>query len=380
MKKVYLDNAATTQVAKEVVEVMQPYFLEKYGNASCLHSWGQEARDAVEQSRKVIAEKINAEPEEIIFTGGGSESNNLAIKGTAFQLKDKGNHIITSEFEHPAVLNICKALGKKGFEVTYVAIDKNGFVNLEQLKNSITNKTVLVSIMHANNEIGTIQNINEIGNICKENNIVFHTDAVQSFAKVPIDVKKENITLASFSAHKLHGPKGIGALYIKKATKLKKQIDGGHQEFNQRSGTENVPGIIGFAKAVEVITEKNIENITEFRNYLINELLKIKGTALNGSQDNRLCNNVSISFKNVEGESILLSLDDKGVAVTTSSACTSSKLESSHVLKAIGLKSEDAHGTIRFTLSKYTTKEELDYTIESVRGIIKKLRGISPLK
>jgi cysteine desulfurase len=380
MKKVYLDNAATTQVAKEVIEAMKPYFLEKYGNASCLHSLGQEARDAVEQARKVIAERINAEPEEIIFTSGGSESNNLAIKGIAYQLKDKGNHIITSEFEHPAVLNICKALEKQGFEVTYVGVSKEGFVKLDQLKNSITNKTVLVSIMHANNEIGTIQNINEIGRICKENNIVFHTDAVQSFTKVPIDVKKENITLASFSAHKMHGPKGIGALFVKKGTKLKKQIDGGSQEFNQRAGTENTPGIIGFAKAVEVITTKDIETITELRNYLINELLKLEGTALNGSQDNRLCNNVSISFKNVEGESILLSLDDKGIAVTTSSACTSSKLETSHVLKAIGLKSEDAHGTIRFTLSKYTTKEELDYTIESVKEIIEKLRGISPLK
>jgi cysteine desulfurase len=375
MKKAYLDNASTTQVAKEVVEAMQPYFLEEYGNASCLHSWGQEARDAVEQARKVIAERINAEPEEIVFTSGGSESNNLAIKG---MLKDKEDHIITSEFEHPAVLNTCKEMEKQGFQVTYVAINKDGFVNLDQLKNSITNKTVLITIMHANNEIGTIQNINEIGNICKENNVAFHTDAVQSFTKVPIDVKKNNITLASFSAHKMHGPKGVGALFIKKGTKLQKQIHGGPQEFNQKSGTENVSGIVGFAKATEVITEKDIENITELRNYLINQLLKLEGTSLNGSQDNRLWNNVSISFKNVEGESILMSLDDKGIAVTTSSACTSSTLEPSHVLKAIGLKPEDSHGTIRFTLSKYTTKEEIDYTIDCVKEVIEKLRGIAP--
>ncbi|MBD3361288.1 aminotransferase class V-fold PLP-dependent enzyme [Candidatus Woesearchaeota archaeon] len=378
MKKVYLDNAATTKTAPEVVEDMKPYFLEKYGNASCLHKWGQEARDAVETSRELIANKINALSEEIIFTSGGSEANNLAIKGVAYQLKEKGNHIVVSEFEHPAVLNTCRALEKKGFEITYVAVDKQGFVNLEQLKNSITNKTVLVSIMHANNEIGTIQNLEEIGKICNENDVLFHSDCVQSLGKVGVDVKKFNLSLATFSAHKIHGPKGIGVLYVKKGVKLCKQIDGGPQEFNQRAGTENVSGIIGFARAIDIITEEDVRIMRKMRDYLVEELLKIDGTSLNGSKENRLCNNVSVAFQNVEGESILLSLDDKGIAVSTSSACTSSKLESSHVLKAIGLKPEDSHGTIRFTLSKYTTKEELDYVIESVGEIVKNLRRISP--
>lgn len=380
MKRVYLDNAATTKTAEEVIEAMSSFFSDRYGNASCLHSWGQEARDAVEKARESIAKKINSSPEEIFFTSGGSESNNWAIKGIAYALRDKGNHIVASAFEHPSVLEACKSLEKEGFKISLIGIDRNGFVNLEQLRNAITNKTVLVSVMHANNEIGTVQNITEIGKICKENNVCFHTDAVQSLAKIPIDVKKTNLTLASFSAHKLHGPKGVGALFIKKGTRLKRQIDGGPQEFSLRAGTENVPGIVGFARAVEIMTEADIRHMQNLRDYMIDELLKIKGTALNGSKENRLCNNVNVSFRNAEGESILLSLDDLGVAVTTSSACTSSKLEPSHVLKAIGMKAEDAHGAIRFSLSRYTTKEEVDYAVRSVREIIEKLRGISPLK
>ncbi len=376
MKQVYLDNASTTRVSTRVVEVMQNCFSGDYGNASCLHEWGQEAREAVEEARKVIADKINAKPEEIIFTSGGTESNNMAIKGIAY-LKEKG-HIITSKFEHPAVLNICKALEKKGFELTYIRINKDGFVDLSQLKSSIKENTILVSIMHANNEIGTVQDIVEIGKICNEKNIPFHTDAVQSFTKFPLDVKKANVTMASFSAHKLHGPKGIGVLYIKKGTKLAKQIHGGSQEFNLRAGTENVPGIVGFATAVKEMKDEDIKNMKESRDYLISELLKIDKTSLNGNKDRRLCNNVSIAFKNVEGESILLALDDKGIAVTTSSACTSSTLEPSHVLEAIGLRSEDSHGTIRFTLSKYTTREDLDYVIQTVKEVITKLRGIAP--
>ncbi|MBN1644499.1 cysteine desulfurase [Candidatus Woesearchaeota archaeon] len=378
MKKVYLDNAATTKMADEVVKAMNPYFSDKFGNASCLHSFGQEARDAVENARKIIADKINAEPEEIIFTSGGSESNNLAIKGIAYELKGRGNHIITSKFEHPAVLNVSKELEKQGFKISYLNVSRDGFIDLEQLKQSITKQTILVSLMHANNEIGTVQDIEKIGRICKEQNVLFHTDAVQSFAKVGIDVKKANLSLASFSAHKLHGPKGIGALYVKKGITIKKQIHGGSQEFNQRAGTENVSGIVGFAKAVELMKEKDIEKMNTLRDYFIEELLKFDGTSLNGSKENRLCNNISVSFKNVEGESVLLALDDKGIAVSTSSACTSAKLEPSHVLKAIGLKPEDSHGTIRFTLSKYTSKDDVDYTLNSLKYVIKKLRGISP--
>lgn len=380
MKKVYLDNAATTMVADEVLKVMLPFFTDKYGNASCLHSWGEEARDALEQARSTIAKKLNASADEIIFTAGGSESNNMAIKGIAYSLKSKGNHIITSKFEHHAVLNVCKSLEKEGFAITYINIDKDGFVKLDELKKAITDKTILVSIMHANNEIGTIQDISAIGKICKENNIAFHTDAVQSFTKVPIDVKKSNLSLASFSAHKIHGPKGIGALFIKKGIKLKKLIEGGAQEFNLRAGTENVAGAVGFARASELISNKDIDKMTELRDYFIKEVVKqIPETSLNGSNKNRLCNNISFSFHNVEGESVLLALNDTGIAVTTSSACTSAKLEPSHVLAAIGLKPEDSHGTVRFTISKYTTKEELNYTISALKEIISKFRRMSPL-
>jgi len=381
MKKVYLDNAATTVVYKEVLDVMLPFFTDKYGNASCLHSWGEESRDALEEARVVIAKKINAGADEIIFTAGGSESNNFALKGVAYLLKSKGNHIITSKFEHPAVLNVCKALEKDGFNITYIGIDRDGFVKIDELKKAITDKTILVSIMHANNEIGTIQDILAVGKICKEKNIVFHSDVVQSFTKVPIDVKKSNLSLASLSAHKIHGPKGIGALYVKKGIKLKKLIDGGAQEFNLRAGTENVPGAVGFAKACELIASKDIDKMEGLRDYFIAEVIKqIPKVSLNGSGRDRLCNNISLSFHNVEGESVLLALNDKGIAVTTSSACTSSKLEASHVLSSIGLRPEQSHGTVRFSLSKYTTKEELEYTIAVLKEIISKFRGMSPLK
>jgi len=376
MKNVYLDNAATTSVSDAVFEVMKPYFIIEYGNASCLHNKGQKADDALNKARKIISDKINAEPEEIIFTSSGTESNNLAIKGIAYS-KQKG-HIITSQFEHPAVLNVCRDLEKNGFEVDYVKVDKNGFIDLNHFKSLIKENTILVSIMHANNEIGTVQDIREIGKICKEKHIVFHTDAVQSFSKVEIDVKKDSIDLASFSAHKIHGPKGVGALYIKKGTKIQNLFNGGSQEFGLRPGTENIPGIVGFAEAVRNIKSEDIENMKELRDYFISELLKIDKTSLNGSRKSRLCNNISVSFHNTEGESILISLDEKGIAVSTSSACTSSKLEQSHVLKAIGLKPEDSHGTVRFTLSRYTTKEEIDYTLECLKKIVERLRGIAP--
>ena len=377
--RVYLDNAATTKTAPEVVEAMQPYFTEKYGNASSIHSFGEEAKEALENAREQIAKYINAEPEEIIFTSGGTESDNLAIKGTAYALKNKGKHIITSKFEHHAVLETCQALEKEGFEVTYIGISKDGFVDIDSLKSAIRNDTILVTIMHANNEIGTIQDIEKIGAICREKGIVFHTDAIQSLGKIPVDAKKMHLDLASFSAHKLHGPKGIGALYIRKKDKIKKLFYGGVQEFNLRPGTENVSGAVGFAKAIELMSEKDAQNMKELQEYLIDELLQIPEACLNGSREKRLCNNVNISFSHIEGESVLLGLNDKGVAVSTGSACTSQKLEPSHVLIAMGVKPEDAHGSVRFSLSKYNTKEEIDYTINAVKAVVENLRKISPL-
>jgi len=378
--KVYLDNGATTMVDKEVVKAMQPYFTEKFGNASSLHKFGQEAKQALEESRETIAKRINASPEEIIFTSGGTESDNLAIKGVAYALKDKGNHIITTKIEHHAVERSFKALEKEGFKVTWLDIDKDGFLNIEQLKNSITDKTILVSIIHGNNEIGTIQDIEEIGKMCKEKNVYFHTDAVQSFTKVPIDVKKQYITLASFSAHKIHGPKGIGALYIKKGTKIKKLNDGGSQENNLRAGTENIPYIVGFAKAVELAKEEHCKEMEKLRDYFIEKVEKeIPEVQLNGSRKQRLCNNINITFKYIEGEALLLRLDDKGIAVSTGSACSSRELKPSHVLTAIGVPPAMAHGSIRFTLSRFTTKEELDYTIKNLKEAVQDLRKLSPL-
>ena len=377
--RVYLDNAATTRTAPEVAEAMLPFFTEKYGNASSIHSFGEEAKDALENARQKLAEYINAEPENIIFTSGGTESDNLAIKGTAYALKNKGKHIITSKFEHHAVLETCQALEKEGFEVTYLGISKDGFVNSEELKKAIRDDTILVTIMHANNEIGTIQDIEKIGKICAEKGIVFHTDAVQSLGKVPIDVKEMRISLASLSAHKIHGPKGSGAVYIRDKKSIKPLFQGGAQEFSLRPGTENVSGAVGFAKAVDMFSETDVKRMIKLRDYLIEVLLQIPEACLNGSRDDRLCNNVNVSFSHIEGESILLGLDDKGVAVSTGSACTSQKLEPSHVLLAMGIKPEDAHGSIRFSLSKYTTKEEIDYTLQTVKDVVENLRKISPL-
>jgi len=380
MKKVYLDNAATTKMDREVVKAMQPYFTEKFGNASCLHSWGREASDAWEKSKKVIADTINALPDEIIFTSGGTESNNLAIKGVAYALKKKGSHIITSKFEHPAVLNVCEELKNQGFKITYLSISGDGFIDLNELEKAITPETILVTIMHANNEIGTVQDIEKIGRLCRKNGVLFHSDCVQSLCKENIDVKQSDLALASFSAHKIHGPKGVGALFVRSGVKLSRLFAGGSQEFNLRAGTENIAGAVGFAKAAEVFSSDDVKKIRQLRDYFISELLKIDGACLNGSRQDRLCNNISVCFDNVEGESILLYLDDKGIGVSTSSACTSSKLEPSHVLSAIGLKPEQAHGTIRFTLSKYTSKEEIDYTINTLKEILEKLRGMSPVK
>ena len=376
--KVYLDNGASTKVDPKVVKVMIPYFSEKYGNASSLHEFGNEAFLALEKARGIIARKIGAKIDEIIFTSGGTESDNLAILGVASS-KDK-NHIITSNIEHPAVLNSCKELEERGFEVTYLKVNKEGFIELKDVKNAITSKTVLVSIMHANNEIGTIQPIREIGQICKDKGVLFHTDAVQSFTKVSIDVRKDNIDLASFSSHKIHGPKGIGVLYVRKGIELKKIIHGGKHEFDLRPGTENVSGAVGFAKAIQLVKKQDIERILKLRNKLINGVLKnISNVALNGSKYNRLCNNANICFNNVEGETIGMYLSMKGIATSTGSACASKSLSPSKVLMAIGLNHAQANSSVRMTLSKFTTEKEINYVLKVLPKIIKKARRISPI-
>jgi cysteine desulfurase len=377
--KAYLDNGATTQVAKEVSQAMQMMLTKKFGNPSSLHNLGVEAKEEMEKARAIIAKKINTESSQIIFTSGGTESNNLAIRGIAYQNKEK-NHIITSAIEHSAVLKTCEALEKEGFKVTYLSVDEEGFISLKKLEEAITPKTMLVTIMHANNEIGTLQDIRSIGKICREKNVIFHTDAVQSFTKVLIDVEKDNIDLMSLSAHKIHGPKGIGVLFIRKGVRPKPLLTGGSHESKMRAGTENTPGIVGFGKAVDLINEKDVDKMRKLRDVLIKGLEKIPDTILNGSRgDKRLASNVNISFKYVEGESLLYHLDGKGIAVSTGSACSSHSLSPSHVLIAIGLKPEIAHGSVRLTLSKYTTKEEIDYTIKVLKEVVQDLRKISPL-
>lgn len=381
--KVYLDNGATTKVDKKVLEKMMPYFSEKYGNPSSLHSYGIEAEEAIQKARKIIAQSINASEEEIIFTSGGTESNNIALKGIAFNNKNKDkNHIITTKIEHSSILKTCQYLEKQGFEITYLDVDKEGFIDLEELKEAIKPETILVSVIHGNNEIGTIQDIKSIGKICKENNILFHTDACQSFTKTDIDVKEMDIDLMTINSHKIHGPKGIGALYVRKGIRIQPLLHGGGQEKGISSGTENVPAIIGFGEAVK-IAMKNKEKINkkmeELRNYTIKELLKIDKTLLNGPLKNRLSNNINISFLDVEGEALTMMLDEEGIAVSTGSACSSKSLEPSHVLMAIGRKHEEAHGSIRITLSKYTTKKEINYTIKKIKEVVSRLRYLSKI-
>lgn len=381
MKRIYLDHAATTPVASEVIEAMKPYFSEKFGNASSLHSFGQEARDAVENSRKIAAKFLGARPTEIIFTSGGTESDNLALKGVAFANKSKGNHIITSKIEHPAIEAPCKWLEQQGFKVTILNVDKNGLVKPEDVEKAITKDTILVSIMHANNEIGTIEPIEEIGKICKKHKVYFHTDAVQSFGKIPIDIKKMNIDLLSASSHKIYGPKGVGLLYINQDVKIEPVQHGGGHEQGLRSGTENVPGIVGFAKAIE-LADKNMKKEAErqikLRDKIINEILKIPGAQLNGHPTQRLPNNINVSIKGVEGEALLIRLNEKGIAVSTGSACSTKSLAPSHVLTAIGLTAEQAQGSLRITLGKDNTEQEIDYTLEQLKFIINSLRKISP--
>jgi len=384
-KQVYLDNAATTPVDEKVLKVMLPYFSDKFGNASSLHYPGEEARRAVEESRKVIAKSIGGKYKEIIFTSGGTESNNLAIKGLFFHFNKEGkNHIIISKIEHDCVLNACKWLEKQGADVTYLDVDKEGFVNPEDVKKAITNKTFLVSIIHGNNEVGTIQDLEAIGRIIKEKSkeILFHTDACQSFTKTNIDVKKMNLDLTTLNAHKIYGPKGIGALYIRED--LKKKINplfsGGGHEFGVRSGTENVPGIVGFAKASGLTGKSEIKKMTHLRDYLIDKILKIPDTSLNGPRgEKRLCNNINISFKNIEGEAIGGYLNAKGISTSTGSACSSKSLEPSHVLKAMGLSAVVANTSIRITLSKDNTQEEVDYALEEIKRTVEILRKMSPL-
>lgn len=380
MKTIYLDNSATTKVDERAVKEMNKYHSRVYGNASSLHAKGREAKKALENARRVIAESINASPEEIIFTSGGTESNNLALQEIAFQakLENNKNHIITTSIEHDSIINVCKFLEKYGFKVSYLKVDNEGFIDTKQLENEIREDTILVSIIHGNNEIGTIQDLERIGRICREKGVLFHTDACQSYMKTELDVKKMNLDLASLNAHKLHGPKGVGALYVRKEVKIKPLLFGGGQERNIRSGTENLPGIAGFAKAVDIYSKSDVGKMEKLRDYLIKNLEKIPQTYLNGSRKNRLCNNVNVRFKGIEGESVLLRLDSEGVEVSTGSACSSKSLEPSHVLLAIGVKAEDAHGSIRISLGRENTKQEVDKFLKIIPVIVKELRQISP--
>jgi len=381
MNPIYFDNAASTKVDSEVLKAMLPYFSEEYGNASSVHQIGQKARQALEKSRRIIAREINAKRHEIVFTSGGTESNNFALKGLFFENYPKKNHLIVSKIEHDCILNTCKWLETQGAKVTYLDVDEKGFVNLEQLKNSINEKTFLVSIMHANNEIGTIQDLESIGKICKEKKVLFHTDACQSFTKVPINVKKMNLGLMSLNSHKIHGPKGVGALYIREGISITPLMHGGGHERKFRSGTENISGIVGFAKAVEISKKKDIEKMKQLRDKLIHGILKIENTKLNGSiGEKRLCNNVNVCFNNVEGEAIGGYLENAGIYTSTGSACASHSLESSHVLKAIGLTPLQTNSSIRISINKYTTEKEIDYFLEKIYDIIKKLRRFSPVK
>ena len=381
--KVYMDYAATTPVDPRVFKAMKPYFSEKYGNSVSLHKEGREAKEALEQSRKAIAEMINAKPKELIFMGSATESTNMALKGVAFANRKKGKHIVTSKIEHHCVLEPARWLQTQGFEVTHLPVDKFGLIDTTQLEEAIREDTILVSIMHANNEIGTIQDITKIGEICKEKGVYFHSDAAQSFGKIPIDTKKMNIDLLSISSHKMYGPKGVGALYIRKGTKIEPLLHGGGHEFRKRSSTVNVAGIVGFAEAARIQKGEmasDAEKQIALRDKLIKELLKIEDAQLTGHPTKRLPNNASFWFAYIEGESLLLQLDMNGVSASTGSACSSDSLEASHVLLALGLKPQEAHGSLRLSLGKYTTEEDIDYVLEVVPKSVERLREISPFK
>ena len=383
MENVYFDNAATTRLDDEVLDAMLPYMKEYYGNASSIYKLGRESRKAVETAREQVAKAINCGTNEIYFTAGGSESDNTVIKGVAHACKDKGNHIITSKIEHPAILETCKQLEKEGFEVSYINVLENGIIDMEELKNSIKDTTILITVMFANNEIGTIQPIGEIGKIAKEHNIFFHTDAVQAVGSLKIDVKELNVDSLSMSAHKFYGPKGVGAMYIRNGVKFEKFVAGGHQERGKRAGTENVPGIVGMGKAIELAYENLDEHnkkIKELRDYYVEQVkAKIPYIKINGDMEKRLPGNSNISFRFIEGEGLLLNLDLKGIAASSGSACTSGSLDPSHVLLAIGLPHEIAHGSLRISIGKYNTKEEVDYLVENLVEIVNRLREMSPL-
>lgn len=380
---IYLDNAATTQVYPEVLDAMIPYFTEYYGNPSAIYTFAGNVKKAVDEARNILAEGIHAKPEEIYFTGGGSESDNWVLKATAEAYESKGKHIITTKIEHHAILHTAEYLEKKGFEVTYLDVDENGLIGLEELKAAIRPDTILISVMAANNEIGTIEPLAEIGAIAKENGILFHTDAVQAFGHIPIDVDAMNIDMLSASGHKVNGPKGIGLLYIRKGVKIRSFVHGGAQERQRRAGTHNVPGIVGFGKAAQLAFENMEERSkyeTELRDYLIERVLtEIPYSRLNGDRTKRLPNNANFCFRFIEGESMLILLDQNGICGSSGSACTSGSLDPSHVLLAIGLPHEIAHGSLRLTLSEKTTREEIDYTVDKLKGIIERLRSMSPL-
>jgi len=383
MKRIYLDYAATTPTHPEVMKAMLPYFTDSFGNPSSIHSFGQEAREAIEKARSQVAALIGATSDEIVFTGSGTEADNFAVKGVALSRGDRGNHIITSSIEHHAVLETCKFLEEQGLSVTYLPVDSYGMVDPNDVKKAITNKTILISIMHANNEVGTIEPIAEIGNIATEAEIYFHTDAVQAVGHIPVDVNKLRVNLLSISAHKLYGPKGIGALYIRGGTRVSPFMHGGSQERGKRASTEDVPAIVGLGKAAEIARQEMLEEaqkLTALRDKLIEGILKgIEHTRLNGHPTKRLPNNVNVSISYVEGEAILLNLDLAGICASTGSACSSSDLEPSHILVAMGLPHLQAHGSLRFSLGKWTTEEDINRVLDVLPGIVSKLRAMSPL-
>jgi cysteine desulfurase len=383
MKRIYLDYAATTPVDKRVLSAMAPYFSKEFANSMSLHSFGQKAKLVLEESREAIASLIGADANEIIFTSSATESNNLALKGVALADKNKGNHIIISSIEHPCVVESAKWLEKQGFKITKVKVDKYGTVNPKDVEDAINEKTILVSIMHASNEIGTIEPIEEIGKICRKKGVYFHTDASQSFGKILINVEKMNIDLLTASSHKIYGPKGAGLLYIRKGIKIEPILHGGGQENGLRGSTVNVPAIVGFAKAAEICKsemEKENKRLVKLRDKLIKGVLKIKDSHLNGHPKNRLCNNANFWFSFIEGESLIIQLDLEGIAVSTGSACSSFKLEPSHVLLATGLRPEQAHGSLRVSLGRFTKEDDINYLLKVLPKIVKKIRSISPFK
>ena len=383
MNRIYMDNAATTRVTEPVAQAMLPYLTEVFGNPSSVHAFGRDARRALDTARAQVAAALNAKPNEIYFTGCGTESDNWAIRGTAYARRDKGNHIITSAIEHHAVLHTCEQLEKEGFKVTYLPVDEEGLISLEDLKAAITPETILITIMTANNEIGTIQPISEIGAIAKEHGVRFHTDAVQAIGSIRMDVKEMNIDMLSISGHKFHAPKGVGVLYVRNGVRLERLIQGGAQERTQRAGTENLASIVALGKAIELANaniEEHNEKLTAMRDRLIDGILEaIPETRLNGHRTKRLPGNVNISVRYIEGEALLLSLDLKGIAASSGSACTSGSLDPSHVLLAIGLPHEIAHGSLRLSLSEENTMEEVEYVITTLKEIVDRLRAMSPL-